>query len=220
LSGAGWRHEAEASKKTFEQSASGVASLAYISLIVWSIAWVLATTGYGGLPMRRFAPDLVPLLLFGVLVARWRPNSSWILVAFPILLSTYWPAGLAARGAWPTGIEVKQAVPFLITPAIGAMWQPLASLFEMGTRRPRVTVAVLNALNVADAVLTHIAVGSGEAGEANPIVRLIGLPAKIILVAALSVVLLRLRPRALPFLVLAFAAVLAWHLAGIAANVS
>ena len=69
---------------------------------------------------------------------------------------------------------------------------------------------VLNALNVTDALLTTIALRSGVAVEANPVVRLIGMPGKIALVAVAGWLLYRLRPRALLVPIGALALVVAW----------
>ena len=68
----------------------------------------------------------------------------------------------------------------------------------------------LNALNLADALLTSIALRDGVAIEANPVVRAIGMPGKIALVAAAGWLVYRLRPRALIIPIVAFAAVVAW----------
>jgi len=80
--------------------------------------------------------------------------------------------------------------------------------------RPRRALLLLNALNVVDAVFTAFAVRTEGAVEANPFVRVIGLPAKIVLVGALSLLVFRVRPRALAWLTLTLAGVLVWHLAG------
>ena len=69
-------------------------------------------------------------------------------------------------------------------------------------------------LNVADAILTWAAIDTHQASEANPVVRMLGLPAKVMLVAAISLVLYRRRPRALAWTVLVFLGVIAWHVAG------
>ena len=45
--------------------------------------------------------------------------------------------------------------------------------------------------------------------------RLVGLPAKVMLVAAISLVLLRRQPRALAWTALVFLSVIAWHVAGV-----
>ena len=79
------------------------------------------------------------------------------------------------------------------------------------------TLAVtLNLLNLADALFTSAAVHSGQAVEANPFAAWIGPGAKVIGVGVASVLLARFRPRALPWLVLALAIVVAWHLSGLA----
>ena len=69
---------------------------------------------------------------------------------------------------------------------------------------------VLNALNVADAWLTTIALDNGLAVEANPVVRFIGMPGKVALVAGASWLLYQLRPRALIVPIVALGLVVAW----------
>ncbi len=192
--------------------------LALVTFVVWSIAWVKATTGYGGSPLRSLAPNLVPLLLFGLLAATLRLPWIAALVVFPVLLTTSWPAPLAATGVWPTLPEVRDALPYLVTPLIAASWVPLASLIDRMARRPVAMLTTVNVLNVTDAVLTDVGVRSGEAVEANPVVRLLGLPLKVVLVAILSLILFRTRPRILNVAALALTGVLAWHFAGFAAS--
>jgi hypothetical protein len=69
---------------------------------------------------------------------------------------------------------------------------------------------LLSALNVADAWLTTIALQEGVAVEANPVVRAIGMPGKVLLVAAAGWLVYRLRPRALVVPIAALCAVVAW----------
>lgn len=69
---------------------------------------------------------------------------------------------------------------------------------------------VLNALNLADALLTSIALRAGVAVEGNPIVRAIGIPGKIVLVAVAGWLISRLRPRALLVPIAALALTVAW----------
>ena len=104
--------------------------------------------------------------------------------------------------------------PFVMLPVLAASWKPLAQGVERLRTSPRQALLVLNTLNLADALFTSFALRAEGGIEANPFVRLIGLPAKILLVAGLSLVLYRIRPRALAWLVLAFGAVFVWHLAG------
>ena len=73
---------------------------------------------------------------------------------------------------------------------------------------------ILNILNVADAVLTWLVVDAGIAREANPVVRSIGIPGKVLLVGIAGFLLKRVRPRALWIPIGALGAVLLWTLGG------
>ncbi|HEX2296348.1 MAG TPA: DUF5658 family protein, partial [Actinomycetota bacterium] len=64
-------------------------------------------------------------------------------------------------------------------------------------------LVALNVLNLADALLTFVLTRAGVAVEANPLVEVLTLPGKVALVAVLSVVLWKLRPRALSIPVVA-----------------
>ena len=63
-------------------------------------------------------------------------------------------------------------------------------------------------------MLTRFALHSEQAVEANPVIRAVGVPVKIVAVALLGWLLYRVRPRAVVWPVVAFVAVLAWHIAG------
>ena len=94
------------------------------------------------------------------------------------------------------------------------------SIWEAVIRRPRgraTALWILNALNVADALLTTIALRDGVAVEANPVVRAIGMPGKVALVAVASWLLYLLRPRALVIPVVALSLVVAWTAANLLA---
>jgi predicted signal transduction protein with EAL and GGDEF domain len=64
-------------------------------------------------------------------------------------------------------------------------------------------------------MLSEAAISAGAARELNPLVLAIGTPAKIILVATCSALLLWRRPRALVWPALAFLALAAYHLTGL-----
>jgi hypothetical protein len=76
-------------------------------------------------------------------------------------------------------------------------------------------VLSLNVLNVADALMSRFAVAHRFAVEANPFVRLIGVPGKIAIVAILGTLLALVRPRALLWPILALAAALAYQVLGL-----
>lgn len=74
----------------------------------------------------------------------------------------------------------------------------------------------LNALNVLDAVLTHALTRSGIAREGNPVVEWMTLPGKVAFVGVLSLLLWRLRPRALVVPVVAYGILICYTVAGAA----
>ena len=87
------------------------------------------------------------------------------------------------------------------------------SIREAVIQRPRgraTALWILNALNVADAWLTTVALQNGLAVEANPVVRAIGMPGKVALVAMAGWLLYSLRPRALVIPIVALSLVVAW----------
>ncbi len=84
--------------------------------------------------------------------------------------------------------------------------------------RPRrtglVLLLALNALNLLDALLTYVLTRAGIAREGNPFVDWMTLPGKVVFVGVLSLVLWRLRPRALVIPLVGYALVVCYTLAG------
>ena len=114
-------------------------------------------------------------------------------------------------------------VPALAFLAVGGFPQAtlvLAEAIQEAKAHPIGTLVLLNVLNVLDAVLSELAIGAGAARELNPLVLAIGIPAKIVLVAACSSLLLWRRPRALVWPTLAFVALAAYHLTGLLGAIS
>ena len=72
-----------------------------------------------------------------------------------------------------------------------------------------------NALNLVDAVLTAVLIHTGLAGEANPVVSELGWHGKFALVLAASLVLDRLRPRALVIPCVALSVVVVYSAVGL-----
>lgn len=81
--------------------------------------------------------------------------------------------------------------------------------------RPIVLWAALNLLNLLDAAFTTSALDSGLAYEANPLVTEMGMPTKVILVAAAGTGVALLRPRALLIPIVMLALVVAYTAAGL-----
>jgi hypothetical protein len=59
---------------------------------------------------------------------------------------------------------------------------------------------------------------AGQATELNPFVTTFGMPIKLVLVAAASILIYRLRPKALIWPTLALGAVAVWHVIGLIVN--
>jgi hypothetical protein len=89
-----------------------------------------------------------------------------------------------------------------------------AVIWERPRRSP--LLWALNALNLADALLTTVALRTGVAVEGNPMVRAIGMPGKLVLVAAAGWLINRLKPRALIVPVAALGLTVAWTLVNLA----
>jgi hypothetical protein len=72
----------------------------------------------------------------------------------------------------------------------------------------------VNLLNALDALLTFMVVSGGGGTEANPLVRAIGLPAKVVGGLAATWFIKRRRPRALLVPLAVLPAVIVWHISG------
>lgn len=77
---------------------------------------------------------------------------------------------------------------------------------------------VVNTLNLLDAVLTSVALQTGLAYEANPVVTLIGFEMKLVLVALASAAVAWLKPRALWIPAVALGVVVVYTAVGLAAS--
>lgn len=93
---------------------------------------------------------------------------------------------------------------------------PRRSSGARSRRTALLLLVALNSLNLLDAVLTFALVEAGIAREGNPVVDWMTLPGKAAFVAALSVLLWKLRPRALVVPVVGYSVVVSYTLAGAA----
>ena len=121
---------------------------------------------------------------------------------------------LIQPGSPPLLPTLLSVLPFVVVVGLGIAPGPAARALERLRESPLSALILLNVLNVADAILTWAAIDTHQASEANPVVRMLGLPAKVMLVAAISLVLYRRRPRVLAWTALVFIGVIAWHVAG------
>jgi hypothetical protein len=108
-----------------------------------------------------------------------------------------------------------EASPLVICVLTISLWERLGALMRASTRRPLWLLVAVNALNLADALLTQLAVRAGAAVELNLVVRLIGVPAKLVLVGLLSWFLYRRRPATLLIPAAVLLVMLAYHVSGL-----
>ena len=190
-----------------------VAALTLCCFFVW-LAITSSTEATNPTQPWSAAPGLMPPFLFGLALGTRRPRLLWAAVAVPFLFQAdvyalLWPSVQATTSATLT------VLPFVAMCAVGLAFRPMTRALERLRDAPLAALVLLNVLNVADAVLTWIAVRSHQAVEANPVVRTLGLPAKVLLVALIGLALYRLRPRVIVWGVAVMVAVIAWHVAGL-----
>lgn len=201
-----------------------LASLGFAGFAAGALLWSWQLAGVVPSSVSTQLATLLPLLVFGVLLASLRPTLAWTLPVAGALLATNWMsllvagAGFSGTGWQGVVSSIPYSWPFLVLPVVAASWAPVARGLNTLANRPRRAFVLLNGLNIIDAALTTFAVRAEGAVEANPLVRMIGLPAKIVLVCGLSILVLHVRPRAMTWLVLVFSGVLVWHLAGFLAS--
>jgi len=192
-------------------------------------AVALVTTAVWSMSVVQNGVDITPVAavaVLGLVLGAARPWWPWLNVIVAVALANGF-AWLLDMMFWPEPeYPLSSALPYILGDTwpivavglIASLWQPLAWLIRRLQDRPVRLVIAVNALNVADAVLTFLAVRSGGAVESNPFVRNAGLPLKIVFVAALTVIAYRRQPSALvwPFSILLWVA--GYHVAGMFVN--
>lgn len=153
---------------------------------------------------------LAAIFLLGLSVPD-RHRDRWILLLLPVLFARLHLGTNVWPGAAGIAVFLVLSGPLLL----GMAAQPLARLFATIERRPTGLLPAVNGLNITDATLTALAVRSGSAIEANPLVRWAGLPLKIMVVLIASTAVARRKPDALLVPCAILAAVLAYHLVGL-----
>lgn len=189
-----------------------------LCLVVF-VLWQTTSASINGQAAITWTFDLARLLPLFVLGALLGPSlrTFWVLAACTALYWLWWRANVSFSPelSAPIPVLIASIIPFACAALLGSSWQPLAAGVRRVERRPAALLAIANLLNVADAVATWLFVRSGQVVEANPIVRSIGLPSKVILVGIVTWLLYRTRPRALIWPTLVLLAVMAWDVAGI-----
>ncbi len=194
-----------------------LATIALLATAGWTIAVI-----EGSLDLRAF----VAVGAMGIGLGTARPWWPWLHVLFAALVSGafvwFWLSlvfpdpGYSTIDYLPYMAEV--AWPMVVVGLLASGWQPLAWLLRRLDEQPFRLLVAVNLLNVVDAIMTAIAVGSGGALEANPVVRLAGLPAKVIVVGMITWLLYRRRPSALVWPAVALLWVVAYHVGGTLVN--
>jgi hypothetical protein len=115
-------------------------------------------------------------------------------------------------------VQIRDTIPFVLVICLGPLRDACLAVVSALRRGGRSMLLIVNGLNLADAALTAAAIRSGEGTEANPFVRWMGLPAKVLLVAFASVLIARYRPRLLVWPAVVLVGVLAWHISGLVLN--
>lgn len=194
-----------------------LAGLAFVVVAVGMLAYLWDVFApYGGAGWSELETYLL-LFVVGAGIGTRRGWWPWVHVISGLVIGEALLQGLVSItvGSWTDAFWVRAAT-FVATPLVAAAWLPLGSWLRERSEGGLGMLMWLNGLNVADAVLTEIAVVSGRAMEVNPLIDLAGWPAKIVGVGLASWLLWRYRPQTLVWPTLALGAVFLWHLVGLA----
>jgi Domain of unknown function (DUF5658) len=197
--------------------ASILTSASVVATAVWAMVVV-----QNGVEIRAVAA----VAALGLVLGAARPWWPWLHMLIAVALASGFEC-LLYKLFWPDpAFPLSSAIPHILGDTwpivavglIASAWQPLAWLIRRLQDRPVRTVVAVNVLNVADAVLTYLAVRSGGAFESNPFVRIAVLPVKIAFVGALTWLMYRWKPSALVWPLAALVWVVGYHVAGIFVN--
>jgi len=160
---------------------------------------------------------------FALLASSSRPWWPWAAILVAAFVSGWMGAmfndvryGSLSLGSVASDLrsETLPALPFLLSALVLSTWEPLSAAMRRSEESPVALLVAVNVLNVADALFTQFAVGAGQATELNPLVRSIGVPAKVVGVGLLSWLLYRKRPALLLIPIAVLLVVLAYHVSG------
>ena len=197
--------------------AASLATVAVVATAGWTIAVIESSVNL---------PAVVAVGAWGIVIGTARPWWPWLHVLFATLVVGSLASLVGSLLVPYPGFSVLEALhyeavaawPIVLISLIGSGRQPLAWVLRRLQQRPLRLVIAVNVLNVVDAVMTTLAVRSGGAVEANPLVRFGGLPAKLVLVGVLTWLLYRRRPDSLVWPAAALLWVACYHVSGILVN--
>lgn len=187
-------------------------SLTVVGLL--ALGQVAETTGLPDVSSWAAGLQLAAYFILGTL-AGWRTSrASWIVLVAPLAMSADW-IQLMIPGPSLSRI-LAPALPYLVATAAGLGWRLLAAWFDsLRSRSPRTLLAGVLLLNAGDVVMTVLLTQLDGAAEVNPIVRAIGLPAKLVLVSVAAAIVAHFRPAALVWPVVVMFGVTTWHVSGL-----
>jgi hypothetical protein len=197
--------------------AAVLATVAFVATAAWTIAVIEAWVDVSA---------VVAVGALGIIIGTARPWWPLLHVLFATLVAGSL-ASLVSSLFFPyPGFSLLEALhyvawaawPIVAIGLLASGWQPLAWVLRRFQERPLRLVIAVNLLNVVDAVMTTLAVRSGGALEANPLIRFGGLPAKVVLVGVLTWLLYRRRPDSLVWPAAALLWVACYHVSGILVN--
>jgi hypothetical protein len=202
----------------------GVPEVAAIAVVAFAVATAIRTTGIVQRPVTTATAAAV--VTFGFALGTARPWWPWLHSLFAAAVSGFIAATLGSfLFPWPGDSfgeflpwYLSDTAPYVAVGLLASFWQPLAVATRWLAERPRRLVVAVNALNLADAVMTALAVRSGAALEMNPVVRTFGLPLKVLLVGVLTGMLYRRRPSTLIWPMAVLLGVLCYQISGIVIN--
>ncbi|MCU1429711.1 MAG: hypothetical protein JWL83_3711 [Actinomycetia bacterium] len=193
------------------------AALGLAGFGVVAYAAVSATRTTGGSTSRELAM-LAPAVLFAALLGaggRWWPLFAAAFAGALVQDGTVMVALVGGSADISRAHALAAMRPAVFAAVLVGAWPLVAAGLRRLSDHPVALLLTCNGLNVADAVLTASALRVHEAAEVNPVIRTIGLPAKIVLVGIASALLARWRPRLLVVPIVVLTGVFIWHLAGI-----
>ena len=165
--------------------------------MLWSVC-VFALLASTSRPWWPWAPLLMACLINGLV------GNLWFLIGM---------SGGRTILAIQTALGEQLAI--ALCALLASCWEPLSRAMRRSEESSMSLLVAVNVLNVADALFTQFAINARQATELNPLVRSVGLPAKIAGVGLLSWLLYRKRPALLLIPAAALLVVLAYHLSGL-----
>ena len=105
---------------------------------------------------------MLPLFAFGLLLGTQRRALLWAAAAVPVVVQIDW-FSVAYPSSSPVVQTVLSTLPFVGVTALGVAPGPLARVLDRLRTTPLSALVLLNVLNVADAVLTWMAVDAKQA---------------------------------------------------------